>query len=470
MTPVIHWFRRDLRLNDNTALNAALATGAPVIPLFIFDPALLKGERFSAARLKFMLKGLEALDADLKRRGSGLVIRYGDPRVVLPKLMAETGASALYFNRDVTPYAYRRDTAILKALPAKSFDDVLIHPPRDVLKDDGKPYTVYTPFRKRWESLPKRAVQQLDRPNFHSLEGIGSPPIASLCQLGVCGAVIDVPDAGEAVALHRLERFTADAIYRYGDTRNRLTAYPFDDLVSTSALSPYLRFGMLSPRQAYHAAARLLEDADALSASERQSIQTWISELAWRDFYNHILYQFPHVLERSFKPEYDRVEYRDAPDDFERWAAGMTGYPVIDAAMRQMNTLGWMHNRARMIVASFLTKDLLIYWRRGDLHFMQHLIDGDLAANNGGWQWSAGTGTDAQPYFRIFNPISQSEQYDPEGEYIRAFVPELRDVLTPYIHAPWTLPTPPKDYPSPMVEHSAARQRTLATFKKVKTV
>ncbi|WP_343416000.1 deoxyribodipyrimidine photo-lyase [Candidatus Flexifilum breve] len=279
-----------------------------------------------------------------------------------------------------------------------------------------------------------------------------------------------MPDAGEAVALHRLERFTADAIYRYGDTRNRLTAYPFDDLVSTSALSPYLRFGMLSPRQAYHAAARLLEDADALSASERQSIQTWISELAWRDFYNHILYHFPHVLERSFKPEYDRVEYRDAPEEFERWAAGMTGYPVIDAAMRQMNTLGWMHNRARMIVASFLTKDLLIYWRRGDLHFMQHLIDGDLAANNGGWQWSAGTGTDAQPYFRIFNPISQSEQYDPEGEYIRAFVPELRDVLTPYIHAPWTLPTPPKDYPSPMVEHSAARQRTLAAFKKVKTV
>ncbi len=427
MTPVIHWFRRDLRLNDNTALNAALATGAPVIPLFIFDPALLKGERFSAARLKFMLTGLEALDADLQRRGSGLVIRYGDPVAVLPKFFAETGASALYFNRDVTPYAYRRDTAILKALPAQSFDDVLIHPPREVLKDDGKPYTVYTPFRKRWESLPKRDVQPLDRPNFHSLEGIGSPPLASLCQLGVCGHVIDVPEAGEAVAYRRLERFTADAIYRYVDTRNRLTAFPFGDAVSTSALSPYLRFGMLSPRQAYHAAARLLDDVDAISASERQSIQTWISELAWRDFYSHILYHFPQVLERSFKPDYDRVDYRDAPDEFERWAAGMTGYPVIDAAMRQLNTLGWMHNRARMIVASFLTKDLLIYWRRGDLHFMQHLIDGDPAANNGGWQWSAGTGTDAQPYFRIFNPVSQSEQYDPQGDYIRAFVPELRD-------------------------------------------
>jgi len=463
---IIHWFRRDLRLSDNTALHAALATGAPVIPVFIFDPAILKGERFGLPRLKFMLKGLEALDEDLRRRGSGLVVRYGDPVEVLPKLIAETGASAITFNRDVTPYAYKRDTAILNALPAKSFDDVLIHAPGEVevLKDDGNPYTVYTPFRKRWENLPKPDVLLTDRNNFHSLEGIGSPPISSVCALDF-GSTIDVPDAGESVAQRRLERFTGDAIYHYADTRNQLIVDPFGDPHGTSGLSPYVRFGMISARQMYHAAARLLQDADAISASERHSIQVWIGELAWRDFYNHILYHFPHVLNRSFKPQYDQVTYRDAPDEFERWQAGMTGYPVIDAAMRQMNQIGWMHNRARMIVASFLAKDLLIYWRRGDVHFMKHLIDGDPAANNGGWQWSAGTGTDAQPYFRIFNPVSQSQQYDPNGEYIRAFVPELRDVPTQYIHEPWKMLIPPKQYPAPIVDHAFARKRALEAFR-----
>lgn len=471
MTVVIHWFRRDLRLGDNTALNAALAMGAPVIPVFIFDPALLQGERFGVPRLKFLIKGLAALDAELKRRGSGLVVRRGDPLAVLPALLTETNAHAITFNRDVTPYAYKRDTAILKALPAHSFDDVLMHAPRELLKDDGKPYTVYTPFRKRWESLPKADAMPLERPNFHTLDGIDAPPMPTLSDLGY-SETIDVPDAGEAAALSRLERFIADAIYHYADTRNRLTAYPFGDPRSdgTSALSPYLRLGMLSPRQAYHAAARLLEDDAALSANERRSIQAWISELAWRDFYNHILYHFPRVLYQSFKPEYDRLPYRDSDADFERWAAGMTGYPVVDAAMRQMHQIGWMHNRARMIVASFLTKDLFIHWRRGEMHFMQHLIDGDPAANNGGWQWAAGTGTDAQPYFRIFNPISQSQQYNPEGDYIRAFVPELRDVPAAYIHAPWTSPDPPKDYPPPMVDHAAARQRTLAAFQQVKAL
>ena len=468
MNPVIHWFRRDLRLSDNSALHAALATGAPVIPVFIFDPTLLKSERVGAPRVAWLLKGLHALDADLKRWGSGLVIRHGDPLDVLRTLIAETNASAIYFNRDVSPYAYQRDTAILKAFPAHSFDDVLIHAPREVHKDDGKPYTVYTPFRKRWETLPKPAVLPLDRMNVHPLDGVRNEPIPSLADLGF-GSTIDLPEAGETVALRRLEQFVSEAIYTYADTRNRLIADPFSDAVGTSALSPYLRMGMLSPRQAYHAAARLLVDEQAISANERQSISTWIGELAWRDFYAHILYHFPRVLHQSFKPEFDRLEYRQADDEFDRWLHGMTGYPVIDAAMRQMKQIGWMHNRARMIAASFLTKDLLIYWRRGDLAFMERLIDGDPAANNGGWQWSAGTGTDAQPYFRIFNPISQSARYDPEGAYIRAFVPELRDVPDKYIHAPWTAPTPPKSYPPPLVDHAVARQRTLDAFKQVRT-
>jgi deoxyribodipyrimidine photo-lyase len=470
MTPVIHWFRRDLRLSDNLALRAALKTGQPVIPLFIFDPALLKGERFSAARLKFMLDGLRALDESLKPFGTRLLIRHGSPIPVLSDLIETTKASALFYNRDYSPYAVRRDHQLSTALSVDihAFDDALLHPPGQILSGSNAPYTVYTPFKRRWLEQPKPTVESGVIPNkqFHSLEGLDNSGVPTLRDLGV-RETIDTPPAGEMAARQRLERFVARGIFLYSQQRDDLAINPFtSDDPTTSALSPYFRFGMISPRQAYQAA--MTARREAAIETECESVDVWISELAWREFYTHILYHFPHVYNSSFRPEYEQVEYRHVPDELRRWQNGETGYPIVDAAMRQLNALGWMHNRARMIVASFLTKDLLIYWREGDVIFMQRLIDGDPAANNGGWQWSAGTGTDAQPYFRIFNPVSQSQKFDPDGIYIRHWLPELRDVPTRFIHAPWEMETPPANYPRPIVDHAFARERTLRAYKAVK--
>jgi deoxyribodipyrimidine photo-lyase len=487
--PVIHWFRRDLRLGDNTALNAALETGQPVIPLFILDEAIYKGERASVNRTAFLLAGLRALDAELRGHGSRLLVRAGEPLAVLRAVINETGVTALTFNRDYSPYARRRDKQIYEVLGShftvhsSEFEDthaelrtenrelnrgvitshdLLLHPPTSIMTDGGKPYTVYTPFKRRWLDKAKLPTHTA-KGTFAPLDGIDGMVIPQPCELGI-GAHVDLPPAGEAAALKRLRRWVANGIDIYDETRNHLFANPWtDEVQGTSVLSPYLRLGMLSPRQAYQAAMKVRTGTRKLD--KRDAVDVWISELAWREFYTHILYHFPHVYNHNFKREYDELEWRDAPDELAAWQAGQTGYPIVDAAMRQLAQYGWMHNRARMIVSSFLTKDLLIHWREGDVHFMHHLLDGDLAANNGGWQWAAGTGTDAQPYFRIFNPVSQSQKFDPNGDYIRALVPELRDVPTQHIHAPWEMDTPPVGYAERIVDHAMARERTLAAFK-----
>lgn len=454
--PVIHWFRRDLRLSDNTALQAALETGAPVIPLFIFDPALLDGPRFGPPRMTFLMRALESLDEALQKRGSRLMVRQGQPVSALREVIAETGAWALFYNRDYTPYARRRDAQVEEALEilVRSFDDAVLLPPGAVLKGDGEPYTVYTPFMRQWKTIPKPPVVEGAQGRFYALdeaywrpESIWNGPL---------------PEAGEQAAQARLAAFATEAIFQYGATRNNLTPDPFDAL-DTSCLSPYLRLGLLSPRQAYWTARHAYDRADSDDA--RQSVETWVNELIWREFYVHIMAHFPHVYTRSFRPQYDQIQWRDSDQDFDAWRDGMTGYPVVDAAMRQLRAIGWMPNRARMIVASFLTKDLLIDWRRGEQHFMNWLIDGDPAANNGGWQWSAGTGTDAQPYFRIFNPVSQSRKFDPDGAYIRRWIPELRAVPAQFIHEPWTMDTPPAHYPPPLVDHQTAREAALAVYR-----
>jgi deoxyribodipyrimidine photo-lyase len=325
-------------------------------------------------------------------------------------------------------------------------------------KADGSPYTVFTPFSKHWKSLPfSYAPAEL-------AERLNTPILAS----EVIPDLMAPPGfpAGEAEALRRLDSFLAGPGADYSDGRNRL------DLEGTSALSPYLRFGMLSPRLACQRVMEKIRSSPGGQASK--GYETWLNELIWREFYNAILYEFPEVLHTAFKPALRAIRWREAPDDLAAWQAGQTGYPVVDAAMRQLNTTGWMHNRARMIVASFLVKDLLIDWRKGEAWFMRQLVDGDPAANNGGWQWTAGVGTDAAPYFRIFNPLLQSQKFDPQGAYIRRWLPELTLVPDAYIHAPWTMPIELQnrlsirigsDYPAPIVEHAVVRERVLAAFK-----
>jgi deoxyribodipyrimidine photo-lyase len=468
---VIHWFRRDLRLHDNTAFNAALDSGSRVLPVFVLDPALLRGERFSPRRLSFMLDGLSKLDGSLREHGGELTVLEGRPEDVLPRLAAQVDAQALYFNLDYTPYAVERDERVRKAmfLEMRGFHDLLVHEPGAVLKADGGHFTVYTPFRRVWDALPKAV------PHTRSPAGrLAAPKQAMRTDIRERLQRASVPiAAGEQEAVRRLHTFAENTLPYYGQTRDRLVANPFDsttamfgETIGTSYLSPYIRFGMVSPRQLIEAAERVRGATRSKTVSE--SVRTWIGELAWRDFYAHILHFHPKSLNTSFRPEYERVSFRSSQGDLDRWKAGMTGYPVVDAAMRQLNAIGWMHNRARMIVASFLTKDLLIYWREGDIGFMQQLMDGDLPANTGGWQWAAGTGTDAQPYFRIFNPVSQSRRFDPDGDYIRYWVPELRDLSNREIHAPWETEKRPEGYPSPIVDHAAARVRTLSAFQKVR--
>jgi deoxyribodipyrimidine photo-lyase len=467
---ILLWLRRDLRLTDHTALNAAIDRGAQIIPVFIFDPQLLRGRHFSPARLDFLLATLGALDKRLREFGARLIIRTGQPAAILPALVQETGAAAVHTSRDYSPFAIARDRAAAGALtvPLRLFEDALIQPPEAVTKADGTPYTVFTPFYRVWQALPapepdERRLRPVD---FADAAAIWSEPLPSLAAFGVASDV-PLPKAGEAGARRLLTDFTSGPISDYGDGRNRLGGPVWmDESVGTSSLSPYLRFGALSPRQALAAARQARGSAH--SANARRSAESWISELAWREFYASILFHFPQVLKGTFKPQFASLDWRHSPDELDRWKAGMTGFPVVDAAMRQLASAGWMHNRARMIVASFLTKDLLHYWAEGEAYFMQRLLDGDPASNNGGWQWTAGTGTDAQPFFRIFNPMLQSQRYDPDGAYIRRWVPELRDTPAQFIHAPWQMAAPPRQYPPPMVDHFMARDRALAALSAVK--
>ncbi len=457
----VWWIRRDLRLADNQTLTQALNTSDQVLPLFILDPKLLNSENISRRRLAFLFSGLQQLDADLRQKGSRLTVRSGSPQQVFVELKHEINFAAIYAEEDYSPYARQRDSAVAAVFDFHLCRGLTVQHPEEVVKADGNPYTVFTPFSRTWRdrfssSWVIEAPQRISSPE--NVQSVAIPE-------SLMGTRLDF-QAGEAEAKRKLEIFTAGVIDRYHEDRDRM------DLDGTSSLSPYFRFGMLSAGQVVNAA--LKAEAFSENAPARKGAEAWLNELIWREFYFSVLYHFPHVSRNSFREEMRGIRWLNREEDFNAWKEGRTGYPIVDAAMHQLNETGWMHNRARMITASFLTKDLLIDWRWGEKYFMQQLIDGDIAANNGGWQWSAGTGTDAAPYFRIFNPILQGKKFDPEGNYIRRWLPQLSSVPTAFIHSPWEMPAeaqqktgviPGKTYPLPVVDHAQARERAFRVYK-----
>jgi deoxyribodipyrimidine photo-lyase len=464
-TTAILWLRRDLRLHDHPGLAAAVAEHEVVVPLFVVDEALVGGRFRSPNRTSFMLDSIRALGSSLAELGAPLVVRTGDPRAIVPALAGELGARDVYISRDHGPYGRARDRAVGEALGACGATlhrkrGVLVHEPDEVASAGRRPYSVYSPFRRAWEARPRRAaVAPPERLRPHSV-GPGRVPTLRSLGLGE-GPTADptlMPEPGEAAARARLDDWLAVGIDGYDRTRDVLGVEG-----GTSRLSQDLHFGLLSPLE-------VVERASGPGPGRR----AFVNELVWREFYAHVLFHRPDVRRSAFRPEFDDLPSTTDEVSIEAWRDGRTGYPIVDAAMRQLRATGWMPNRARMVAASFLTKHLLVDWRIGEAHFMRHLVDGDVASNNGGWQWSASTGTDAQPYFRIFSPVLQGRRFDPEGAYVRRWLPELGRVPNRRIHAPWELSPSEqeaagcvvgRDYPAPIVDHAVARSRALRVYE-----
>lgn len=444
MTPTILWFRRDLRLGDHPALLAAAESG-PVLPVFVLDEVLLASA--GPVRTAFLHASLRALDADLRRHGPGLVVRTGRPAAVLAGLVRETNAREVHVSADFSPYGVRRDQDVEETLgvPLVRTGSPYAVAPGRLTTGAGKPYRVFTPFYRAWVEHGWRHPADSDPA---AVDWVGAPGEQVPATTPTTGATL--PEAGEAAALQRWRDFVGTP---YDDIRDR------PDLDATSRLSTALRWGSVHPRTLLAG----LDPADPHSEVFRR-------ELAWREFYASVLHAWPASATEYFRPELRDLPYvtgAELRDRLERWASGTTGFPIVDAGMRQLLAEGWMHNRVRMIVASFLVKDLQVEWQHGAAHFMAHLVDGDLASNQHNWQWVAGCGTDAAPYFRIFNPITQGEKFDPAGDYIRRWVPELAGLATPAIHRPWRSELP-VGYPAPMVDHAMQRNEALAAYQLIR--
>ncbi len=478
------WLRRDLRVDDHAALYHALRAARQVWCVFVFDKAILDPLPRQDRRVEFIRDSLVGVDAELRAlaashgiEGAGLIVHHGQAHEAVPALAARLGVQAVYTSHDDEPAALERDARVRGLLADRG---VVLHTAKDhvvferseVLTLSGGPFSVFTPYKNAWLKkcepfflsaypVARHASALAPRPS-------GEPGVPTLESIGFERTNLHslrLP-SGPAGAEELLADFL-DRIDRYHETRD------FPAVKGPSYLSTHLRFGTVSIR-------RLAREAHARMVAGQRGAEVWLSELVWRDFYHQILHHHPRVVGHAFKPEYDRIRWehgKTADAHFAAWCEGRTGYPIVDAAMRQINQTGYMHNRLRMVVASFLTKDLGLDWRRGEAYFAQHLNDFDLAANNGGWQWAASSGCDAQPYFRIFNPVSQSEKFDSEGKFIRRYVPELSKLPDALIHAPWL--ARPVDlaaagvelgvsYPLPVVDHAAAREKTLARYAVVK--
>lgn len=427
----VFWFRRDLRLNDNHGLYRALTSEIPVLPVFIFDTNILdKLEQKADARVEFIHQQLELIKSTLEQMGSSLKVYYSTPEKAFSEILKTYAIDTVFANKDYEPYGRERDKNISDLLKKENvgfemFNDHVVFEPGTIQKEDGSPYTVYTPYSKKWlaayGSIEKQSYpSEKYKENFLKTAAFQLPGLSAI---GFEKINIRVPDL----------QINEHVIANYAKTRD------IPSLAGTSKLGVHLRFGTVSIR--------------ALSELAENLSQTFLKELIWRNFFIDILWHFPHVAERSFKPKYDFIEWRNSENDFKKWCEGKTGYPMVDAGMRELNATGFMHNRVRMVVASFLTKHLLIDWRWGEAYFAEKLLDFELASNNGNWQWAAGCGCDAAPYFRVFSPAAQQKKFDPQNKYLLKWIPELGTVA----------------YPPPMVEHKMARERALAIYKKALT-
>ena len=481
-TPALLWFRQDLRLADNAALAAALARGGPVLPVFVLDEAGEGGWPLGGASRWWLHHSLASLGADLRARGVGLILARGDSGAELERLVAATGAGAVYWNRRYEPAVRERDARIKARLTAagieaKSFNSSLLFEPHTIRNKQDRPFQVFTPFWRHCSALgwPEPVASGQGWLRAAGAAGMPGGPGVALADLGLLPArpwdagfgAVWTP--GEAGAAARLQRFLqAEAVHRYDEERNR------PDLEGTSGLSPHLHWGEIGPRQIVAAVRALGREAGTDPASN--GARVFLSEVGWREFAHHLLFHFPHTPERPLREDFARFPWAADPDGakLRAWCRGRTGYPIVDAGLRQLWATGWMHNRVRMIAASFLVKHLRLPWTGGAAWFWDTLVDADLAANTLGWQWSAGCGADAAPYFRIFAPVTQGERFDAAGDYVRRWVPELAALPDKFIHAPWTAPVGVltaarvelgATYPRPLVDHAEARAEALAAFQ-----
>lgn len=461
---ILFWHRRDLRISDNIGLAAARQRSQKIVGVFCLDPLILDRDDVAPARVTYLIGSLESLQARYKAAGSELLIIQADPKEGIPKLARSLNASAVFFNRDVEPYGRDRDRAVMTTLnelgiETQTFWDQLLHSPKDIKSGSGSPYTVYSPFLKNWSVHQKAAPA----PELAGVEGLtdleqeqaeGTIPLPTAKGLGY---VWDNPlmlAPGEKAAQERLEEFCSRAIHEYQEQRN------FPAQPGTSLLSAALKFGVIGVRTVWAATFEAAEQR-----GESDDIRTWRQEIAWREFYQHAMYHFPELAEGAYRRVLKDFPWENNEKYFQAWCEGRTGYPIVDAAMRQMNETAWMHNRCRMIVASFLTKDLMVDYRLGEKYFMQRLYDGDLSSNNGGWQWSTSSGMDPKP-LRIFNPASQAKKFDADAEYIREWLPELRSVDTEDLIL-GKISEEERDragYPQPIIDHNIQQRKFKERF------